>query len=306
MHSSGQIIVLLSLLVGMAASIRWKKLTVPAAFTGGVVGWLVYTGGGCTGILMLAAFFVLGTAATSWHAKAGPSKDTPGSLDQKGAAAQPTRTTGQVLANGGVPALARLALTMLARFLVGAVGERAGIRSAERIKLWLRSTLFARLMAAPPSWADSRSSGALSTALVEQADAVEGFFARFYPAMIQAALLPIAFAAVALPVDWLVALLFLVTAPLIPVLPHGSHLKEGTLIGVAGYSLIALLYAAGHSWNGGFWIIVLSGAIGNLTDSILGASLERKGWLGNDMVNFLNTLAAGLLGGLLAWHSSWI
>ncbi|MBN8994266.1 MAG: thiol reductant ABC exporter subunit CydD [Rhizobiales bacterium] len=116
-----------------------------------------------------------------------------------------------------VPALALLALTMLARFLVGAVGERAGIRSAERIKLWLRSTLFARLMAAPPSWADSRSSGALSTALVEQADAVEGFFARFYPAMIQAALLPIAFAAVALPVDWLVALLFLVTAPLIPV-----------------------------------------------------------------------------------------
>jgi len=32
----------------------------------------------------------------------------------------------------------------------------------------------------------------------------------------------------------------------------------------------------------------------------LGAALERKGWLGNDMVNFLNTLAAGLLGGFLA------
>jgi ATP-binding cassette subfamily C protein CydD len=35
--------------------------------------------------------------------------------------------------------------------------------------------------------------------------------------MVQAALLPVAFAAVAFPFDWLVALLFLVTAPLIPV-----------------------------------------------------------------------------------------
>lgn len=115
-----------------------------------------------------------------------------------------------------LPAIALLALTMVVRFLVAAFGERAGIRAAERIKLWLRSTLFARLMAEGPAWTDTRSSGALSTALVEQADAVEGFFARFYPAMIQAALLPIAFAAIALPVDWLVALLFLITAPLIP------------------------------------------------------------------------------------------
>jgi uncharacterized protein (TIGR00297 family) len=81
---------------------------------------------------------------------------------------------------------------------------------------------------------------------------------------------------------------------------------EGALIGVAGSTAIALLYAAAHGWNGGFWIILLSGTAGNLIDSILGASLERKGWLGNNMVNFLNTLAAGLLGGFLAWHSSWI
>ena len=99
----------------MAASIRWKKLTIPAALTGGVVGWLVYTGGGYTGILMLASFFILGTVATSWHAKVssaeGPgSNNQTGSNDQKGAAAQSTRTTGQVLANGGVAALAGLAI----------------------------------------------------------------------------------------------------------------------------------------------------------------------------------------------------
>ena len=240
MHSAKDIIVLLLLLVGVAASIRWKKLTIPAAFTGGVVGWLVYSGGGCTGILMLAAFFVLGTAATGWHARHRPSDNE--------SSAQSTRTIGQVLANGGVAAIAGLGILYLPEH---------------------RQTLEV-LMAA------SLSSATADT-LSSELGMVYG--RRYYNVLTwrrdQRGL------------DGVVSL-------------------EGTLIGVAGSSIIALLYTAGHSWNSGFWIIILSGAIGNLTDSILGASLERKGWLGNDMVNFLNTLTAGLLGGLLAWHSSWI
>lgn len=116
-----------------------------------------------------------------------------------------------------LPGLALIAALILARALVSALGEAVALRAAERIKLWLRSHLFAGLLARPPVWTDQRSSGALSTTLVEQVDAIEGFFARFYPAMIQATLLPLAFAAVALSFDWLVALLFIVTAPLIPV-----------------------------------------------------------------------------------------
>jgi uncharacterized membrane protein len=44
-----------------------------------------------------------------------------------------------------------------------------------------------------------------------------------------------------------------------------------------------------------FWLIVLTGTIGNLADSILGATYERKGAIGNNAVNFLNTLIAALL-----------
>jgi ATP-binding cassette subfamily C protein CydD len=116
-----------------------------------------------------------------------------------------------------LPAVLLVAALILVRTFVSALGERVALRAAERIKLWLRTALFARLMARHPVWTDAGSSGALSTALVEQVEAVEGFFARFYPTMIQATLLPVAFAAVALPFDWLVALLFIVTAPLIPV-----------------------------------------------------------------------------------------
>jgi ATP-binding cassette subfamily C protein CydD len=116
-----------------------------------------------------------------------------------------------------LPGIVLVAFLILVRVLASALGERVALGAAERIKRALRTMLFARLMARQPVWTDARSSGALSTALVEQVEAVEGFFARFYPTMIQATLLPIAFAAVALPFDWLVALLFIVTAPLIPV-----------------------------------------------------------------------------------------
>jgi len=67
---------------------------------------------------------------------------------------------------------------------------------------------------------------------------------------------------------------------------------EGTFFGVLGSSVIASIYALSYGWNSIFLMIVLSGTAGNLTDSILGALFERKGIIKNDMVNFLNTLAA--------------
>lgn len=70
---------------------------------------------------------------------------------------------------------------------------------------------------------------------------------------------------------------------------------EGTLIGVAGSCIIAVIDALGFGWNIHFLFIIIAGTVGNLTDSILGALLERKAIIGNNMVNFLNTLAAALV-----------
>jgi uncharacterized membrane protein len=39
-----------------------------------------------------------------------------------------------------------------------------------------------------------------------------------------------------------------------------------------------------------------------VVDSLLGAGLERRGWLNNDAVNTLSTLAAALLA---AWGTGW-
>ena len=70
---------------------------------------------------------------------------------------------------------------------------------------------------------------------------------------------------------------------------------EGTLIGIAGSILIAAAFTlTTHGSLHAFTIIVLAGTIGNLADSALGALFERKGMLGNNAVNFLNTLIAAL------------
>lgn len=67
---------------------------------------------------------------------------------------------------------------------------------------------------------------------------------------------------------------------------------EGLLIGIGGACFIALIYA-GLSYKA--LIVILAGTFGNLTDSFLGAALERKKYLGNNAVNFLNTLLAALI-----------
>jgi len=45
-------------------------------------------------------------------------------------------------------------------------------------------------------------------------------------------------------------------------------------------------------------IAAASGVCGMLVDSLLGASLERGGFVGNDLVNFASTVVAAVLGGL--------
>jgi uncharacterized protein (TIGR00297 family) len=76
----------------------------------------------------------------------------------------------------------------------------------------------------------------------------------------------------------------------------------GTLAGVAAAVLVAI--AGSLALGGGRTIFCIScaGAVfGLFFDSLLGATLERRGWLNNDAVNFLSTAsAAGFALGVLA------
>jgi uncharacterized protein (TIGR00297 family) len=64
---------------------------------------------------------------------------------------------------------------------------------------------------------------------------------------------------------------------------------EGTLIGCAGSMLIAAIHLFANGWSIELAWIIIAGTLGNLADSLLGATLERSKILNNDAVNFINT-----------------
>jgi uncharacterized protein (TIGR00297 family) len=73
----------------------------------------------------------------------------------------------------------------------------------------------------------------------------------------------------------------------------GAISLVGTMAGVVAAALVA----ASGTWalNGGWLMLAISwsgGVFGLFFDSLLGATLERRGWINNDAVNFLSTASA--------------
>lgn len=218
------------IIAGIAYSTLAKKLTIPAALTGGMLACLIYIAAGYTGVAMMSLFFIMGSAATSWQKH----KKQPFATS---AETKNGRSVLQVLANAGAAGIAGIVI------------------------LFYPSLTYLMLPAMAAAFA-SASADTLSSEL----GTVYG--KRFFNI--------VSFRPDRCGMDGVISL-------------------EGTVIGIGGSCIIAAIYALGYGWNINFYFIVIAGTIGNLTDSILGAVLERKGRIGNDMVNFLNTLTAMLV-----------
>ncbi|MFB6165616.1 MAG: TIGR00297 family protein [Haloarculaceae archaeon] len=80
----------------------------------------------------------------------------------------------------------------------------------------------------------------------------------------------------------------------------GGVTWQGELAGLAGAALVAAIAVAFESIGGASaGVVVLAGAVGMTTDSLLGATVEGR-WLGNQGVNFLATFVAAVAGGAVA------
>ena len=102
------------------------------------------------------------------------------------------------------------------------VGEICANTAARRITQDLRHRLFTRILNLGPAYlrgeggeAQTRT-GELVTTATEGVDALEVYFSQYLPQIALAALIPLAILAFVFPIDLLSAVIFLVTAPLMP------------------------------------------------------------------------------------------
>ena len=223
---------IVGLLLAFASSVAVvkNKLTMAAGVWGGITGFIIFIGSGWMGIAMLATFFVLGTASTSF----GIGKKQQLGLVSK---EESKRTTGQVFANAGVAAMLSLLMILFP--------------AENNVLLLMLAASFAS------ATADTMSSE------------LGNVFGSYYFNIIT-------FKKDKRGLDGVVSL-------------------EGTLIGLCGSAVIALLYACFYGFDKRLLIIVIAGAIGNIADSVLGATAERRGILTNNQINFLNTLAGAIV-----------
>ncbi len=115
-----------------------------------------------------------------------------------------------------LPWLWGMAGLFLLRALLMHLSERVAFAAAAGIKQSLRERLHAKLQRLGPLYLSGQRSGELATLLVDGVEALEGYYARYLPAMSLAVTVPLAILVFVLPVDGRSALAMIVTAPLIP------------------------------------------------------------------------------------------
>ena len=95
--------------------------------------------------------------------------------------------------------------------------EVAGRRAALAVLSELRLALAERRLRSQPAALDGAEAGEITAAVVQGADALEAYFARYLPQVVLACLVPVAVLLWVAPVDLESALIMLLTLPLVPV-----------------------------------------------------------------------------------------
>jgi uncharacterized protein (TIGR00297 family) len=213
-----------------------STLDTAGAVSAVIIGTAITAGLGAAGLLLMIAFFVLGSAATRLgHAR----KVARGIAQEKGGA----RGWRNAWANGGVPAVLALMAAM-------APSE-------------LRAVCTLAYAAAVATAAADTCSSEVGKAYGERTIVVT-------------------------------------TRQPVPPGTEGGVSLAGTLAGAAAAVLVGAMGPVGRLYA---WtlvpIVALAGVLGSLAESVLGALAERRGWMGNDVLNALNTAFGAAIAALL-------
>ncbi|NOH53116.1 cysteine/glutathione ABC transporter permease/ATP-binding protein CydD [Vibrio coralliilyticus] len=115
-----------------------------------------------------------------------------------------------------VPYFLGLAAVIGVRSLCSWGREIAGYRCGEQIRIYIRQLILDKLRELGPAYIKGKPAGSWATLLLEQVEDMHDFFARYLPQMSLSVLVPFVILIVVFPVNWAAGLIFLLTAPLVP------------------------------------------------------------------------------------------
>lgn len=115
------------------------------------------------------------------------------------------------------PTLGALAAVVAVRALLLWAREVVAARAASRVQTQLRSALFDAVAQLGPAWLSTRNSAALAVTAGRGLDALEAYFGRYLPQLVQTVVATPVILAVMWWQDWVSGLTVLLTLPLIPI-----------------------------------------------------------------------------------------
>ena len=109
-----------------------------------------------------------------------------------------------------------LAVMIAGRALCTWGREIAGYRCGEAVRIYIRQQILDKLRDLGPAYIKGKPAGTWAALLLEQVEEMQDFFSRYLPQMSLAVFIPFLILVVVFPTNWAAGLIFLITAPLVP------------------------------------------------------------------------------------------
>lgn len=94
--------------------------------------------------------------------------------------------------------------------------EIAGFKCGEQVRIYIRQLILDKLRQLGPSYIKGKPAGTWATLVLEQVEEMQEFFSKYLPQMSLAVAVPFIILIVVFPINWAAGLIFLITAPLVP------------------------------------------------------------------------------------------
>ncbi|MGR5094642.1 heme ABC transporter permease/ATP-binding protein CydD [Vibrio maritimus] len=116
-----------------------------------------------------------------------------------------------------IPHFAGLIIAVAGRAACAWGREIAGFKCGEQVRIYIRQLILDKLRELGPTYIKGKPAGTWATLVLEQVEEMQEFFSKYLPQMSLAVAVPVIILVVVFPINWAAGLIFLVTAPLVPI-----------------------------------------------------------------------------------------